>query len=725
MALAARGGVVHRCAMLAPPQPWVIRTLEAERRRLALWLPVALACGILFYFGLWNEPHPALALAALLPLPAALWLARRAVLAGWAMGLVAAAGLGFALALLHAALVPPALDPPRTALIITGTVAETDLLPEGARLTLAGVRWAEDMAPARRSIRIRLREGDTARPQPGDMVRIRALLRPPPPPTHPGGWDFQRAAWFAGQGGSGFALGPVEVLAQGGRAPPLSGWRAAIEARVAAALPGAAGAIAAALLTGGQSAVPQADLAAMRDSGLVHLLSVSGLHIGLVMGMAFFVVRGGLALWPGFALRFGTRAPAAVAALAAGGFYMVLTGSQVPMQRSFAMAALVTLALLAGRRAFSPRVLAFAATVVLALHPAVVLGPSFQMSFLAVMALVAGWEVARPWLRRDPGPRRWWWWLVAAVAGTALTSVLAGLATTPPGLHHFGRVQLYGVVANALAVPLTSVLVMPAGVLALLLMPLGLEAWPLWLMGWGVRGILAVAHAVASWPGAALSLMPPPAWGLLVTVLGLCWLCLWRTRWRLWGLPAAIGGMLAGAVSPPPDALVAGDGRLFAWRAGGEVFVERRPGASRFVQESWLRAWGAASATSLPATGQVAGGRIICAPDACTMRDEAGAARLVLLRPPIPRRNERLPPQYAPRGLCGTVPLILSPEPLRGRCPGTLVVDRFSLWRNGAHAAWMGPGVILSDRAWRGDRPWVPPEPRPRGEDVLPPALTE
>jgi len=711
--------------MLAPPQPWVQNTLAAEQGRLALWLPVALGLGILLYFALPEEPSPLWAIPALLPLPAALWLGRRAPLAGWGVGLGAAAGLGFALALLHAALVPPGLDPPRTALQLTGTVAETDLLPEGVRLTLSGVRWAEGMEPARRTVRIRLRANDPARPQPGDLVTLRALLRPPPAPTHPGGWDFQRAAWFDGQGGSGFALGPVEVLGRGGAAPPLAFWRAAIEARVTAALPGATGAIAAALLTGGQSAVPPADLAAMRDSGLVHLLSVSGLHVGLVMGMAFFVVRLGLALWPAFALRFGTRPWAALAALAAGGFYMVLTGSQVPMQRSFAMAALVTLGLLAGRRAFSPRVLAFAALVVLVLHPAVLLGPSFQMSFFAVMALIAGWEVARPWLRRGEGPRPWWWWIAAAVAGTALTSVLAGLATTPPGLHHFGRVQLYGVAANALAVPLTSFLVMPAGMLALLLMPLGLEEWPLAVMGLGVEGVLAVAHAVAAWPGAALSLTPPPAWGLLVTALGLCWLCLWRTRWRLWGVPPLVAGMLAGAVAAPPDALAAADGRLFALRVGGEAFLERRPGASRFVQESWLRGWGLAQATPLPLEGLAAGGRIRCTPVLCTLQDAAGRPLLALLRPPATRRGERAPPHQAPPGLCGRVPILFSPEPLRGDCAGSLVVDRFSVWRDGAHAAWTAEGRLTSDRALRGARPWVPPAPRPRGEDLLPPAPTE
>jgi len=299
-------------------QPWVIRTLEAEQRRLALWLPVALAGGILIYFALREEPHTGWALAALLPLPLAFWLARRAVLAGWAAGLVAAAGLGFALALLHTALAPPALDPPRTALVLTGTVAETDLLPEGVRVTLAGVRWAEDMPPARRTIRIRLRADDAARPQPGDLVRVRALVRPPSAPTQPGGWDFQRAAHFAWQGGAGFALGPVEVLARDAGAPPLSGWRAAIESRVTTTLPGAPGGIAAALLTGGQSAISPAAMQAMRDSGLAHLLSVSGLHIAVVMGLAFFVVRAGLALWPGFALRFGTKPWAALAGLAAG-----------------------------------------------------------------------------------------------------------------------------------------------------------------------------------------------------------------------------------------------------------------------------------------------------------------------------------------------------------------------------------------------------------------------
>jgi competence protein ComEC len=705
-------------------QPWIERRLAAEQGRLALWLPVALGCGVLAYFALRFEPPGWWAAPALLPLPMAFWLTRRRPLLGWAVGLLAAAGLGFALCLLHAARAAPPLDLPRGAVVLTGTVAETDLLPEGVRLTLTAARWNEEMPPAARLIRVRLRATDPLRPRPGEVIRVRALLRAPSAPAYPGAWDFQRAAFFEGLGASGFALGPAEVVEQGGAAPPLAGWRAAIEARVIAALPGGAGAIAAALLTGGQSAIPPADMAAMRDSGLVHLLSVSGLHIAIVMGVAFFVIRAGLALCPPFALRFGTKPWAALGALAAGGFYMVLTGSQIPMQRSFAMAALVTLALLTGRRAFSPRVLAFAATVVLVLHPFALLGPSFQMSFAAVLALIAAWEGLRPVLARGEAPRPWWWMPLAAVLGTALTSLVAGFATMPYGLHHFGRVQMYGVAANALAVPLTSILVMPAGMLALVLMPLGLEGWPLAVMGLGVEGILWVARAVAGWPGAAAALAPLPAWGLLVASFGLLWLCLWRTRWRWWGAPVLAAGLLGWALARPPDALASADGRLFALAVDGELFVERRPGASRFTRDSWLRSLGDEEGEALPATGEAAGGRIRCTREACTLHDAAGAAQVMLLRPAPPPRGGRNPPLHAPAGACGTVPVILAPEPLRGGCEGSQVVDWFSLWRDGAHAVWMD-GTVLSDRAFRGDRPWVPPRPTPRGQPQLPLALTE
>ncbi|MBS7788605.1 ComEC/Rec2 family competence protein [Roseococcus sp. SDR] len=695
--------------------------------RLALWLPVALGAGVLLYFAPRFEPPLWWGLAGVGPGALALWLRASRPLLAWGLALLAAVAAGFALAAWHAGRAAPVLEMPRGAVQLTGTVVEVDPLPGGLRLTLGGARWAEGMAPTARLIRVRLRGNDPARPEPGDAVSLRALLRPPAPPAYPGAWDFQRAAFFEGLGGSGFALGPLEITAQGGTAPPLAGLRARIEARVMAALPGPGGAVAAALLTGGQSGIPPEAMQAMRDSGLAHLLSVSGLHIAIVMGLVFAVVRGGLALWPGFALRFGTKPWAALAALAAGGFYMVLTGSQVPMQRSFAMAALVTLALLAGRRALSPRVLAFAALAVLLVQPAAILGPSFQMSFAAVLALIAGFEAARPWLMGGTAPRPLWQRAGLLLAGTLLTSVLAGLATTPFGLHHFGRVQVYGVAANALAVPLTSFLVMPAGMLALLLMPFGGEAPALALMGWGIAGILAVARAVAAWPGAALALAPLPAASLTIIALGFCWLCLWRQRWRLLGLVPMALGFAGWGFASLPAALASADGRLFAFQAGGEVFMERRPGAARFTGEAWLRGFGDEAGTPLPPEGELADGRIGCTASSCLLRDASGAPAVLLLRPAPPPRGQRPAPDFrrGPHPACGTAPVILSPEPIRGECPGSLVVDRFSVWRDGAHAVWLDPPRLISDREWRGDRRWVPPRPRPRGVGQEPLAETE
>jgi ComEC/Rec2-related protein len=215
------------------------------------------------------------------------------------------------------------------------------------------------------------------------------------------------------------------------------------------------------------------------------------------------VLRLAVALVPFVALRLPGKAVAALGALAAGTFYMLLTGSQVPMQRCLGMALLVTLALLSGRRALSLRSLAMAAAGVLMLAPAELLGPSFQMSFAAVLVLIAGHDALRPWLARIRQQARWWRPALLFVLGLMLTSLLAGAATAPPGLHHFGRLQSFGILANAVAVPLTSLLVMPAALIAMLALPLGLAEWPLRVMGWGAEGILLVAREVSSWPGAA------------------------------------------------------------------------------------------------------------------------------------------------------------------------------------------------------------------------------
>ncbi|WP_426957695.1 ComEC/Rec2 family competence protein [Muricoccus radiodurans] len=705
----------------------LLRLVEGQWDRWPLWLPVAMGVGVIGYFALPAEPGPG---PLFLPWPLlalALLLRRRQPLLAAAVALLGAVALGFAAASWQSRTAPPLLDLPRTAVIATGRVAAVDLLPEGRRVTLEGARL-NDGAPLGREIRIRLRTADPARPKPGDALTVRALIRPPAPPAYPGAWDFQRNAFFSGLGGSGFAIGPATVV-PGESTPVFAGLRAHIDARVTASLPGATGSVAAALLTGSQSAIPPDVLAALRDSGLAHLLSPSGLHVAIVIGLGYVVIRRVVAAILWLALRLETRGFAAVAGLVLGGGYTLLTGAGVPMVRSFAMAALATLAILTGRRALSLRGVALAAGVILLVSPAALLGPSMQMSFAAVLALVAAAEAMRA-PSRALRSRGWWGRAALALIGMVMTSVIAGAATTPFGLHHFGRLQLYGVAANAVAVPLTSFLVMPAGALALLLMPLGWEGPALAAMGWGVDGTILVGRTIAAWPGAALTAAPIPAWGIAVFGLGLCWVCLWRGNWRWPGIAMMAAGLLSGSTVTAPDLLVSADARLIALSTPQGIFVERASGASRLTRESWLRSWGEDGAQPLPATGTAAEGRITCAGTACVLRPHPeGAAAALLRRPPpeTPRRRGTpappVPPVRAETG-CGQAELLVSAEPIRGRCRDTPMLDRFSVWRDGAHAVWLGRGgaVVLSDRGFRGNRPWVPPVPEPRPRPPSEPA---
>ena len=542
----------------------------------------------------------------------------------------------------------------------------------------------------------------------GDRVRVRALLQRPSPPAYPGGWDLQRDAYFAGLGGYGTALGPVERLqsAEATQAS-LQGLREIIAGRIARALTGAEAAIAATLLTGSAAAIPAADRAAFRDSGLSHLLAIAGLHIGIVMGLVFGATRGGLALSERAALFWPLKAIAACAALAAGLFYLLLTGAHVPILRSFAMASLVTLGVLAGRPAVSLRGLGLAMAVIVLAAPQEVVGVSFQMSFSAVLALIAGYALLRPWLSRlhgDGWPRR----LGAHVVGLALTSALAGTFSAPYAAHHFGHVQLYFVLANMIAVPITALVVMPAGLVALLLMPLHLEGLALAPMGWGISAILWIAHAASDLPAATVAVAHIPPWGMVVFSLGLAWLGIWRSRWRVAGLAVMALGLAAPLFETQPDILVSADARLIGYRAEGVMMVQTHAGGSAFTRDAWQQFWAAPNTQPLD-----------CAGTHCLLQPSPRATTALLLR---------ADPDLS---VCDQG-LLISAEPIRLRCATPPPqIDRFTVWRQGAQAVWLRPGgaFVLSDRDDRGTRPWVlglrlagrlPPNTRPALIETLP-----
>ncbi len=672
--------------------------LAEERARWVLWAPVAVGLGVVVYFVLPAEPPWWVVCFAAVPIAALAPLARGHTVARIALAAVALVALGFGVAQwrTHSVAAPVIAD--RTGVVeVRGRVVHVDLREGAPRVTLDRLtieRMPPEATPER--VRLRVAAGDW---RPGQALRLRAVILPPPGPAAPGAFDFQRMAWFDRLGGVGYAVARPEPCC-GEIADPDGAWlarlRQAIAQRVLDALPGSEGAVAAALMTGERAAIPEAVLDDMRDSGLAHLLAISGLHIGMVAGLLYFLVRAALALIPPLALGYPIKKWAAVAALAGGAFYLAVSGGTVPTQRAFLMFALIMLGVFLDRRPISMRLVAWAALVVLVIAPESLLGPSFQMSFAAVTALVAVYELLGTRVARAMGRG-----LLARGAGylggILLSTIVATAATAPFAIYHFNRLALFGLAANMVAVPLMGLWIMPWAIAAFLLMPLGLEALALEPMGWGLSAMLDTASRVASWPG-AVSVIPAMApWVLGLAALGGIWLCLWRGRWRLAGAAGMALSFVALPLTPPPHVLITGDAGLVAVRdtAGGLMFSS--PRAKEFAADIWLRRAGEERRGPWPREGTSADGSLRCDALGCLYRAEGQIVAIV----------------RDPRALAEDCPLavaVVSLEPVRGGCAGpSVIVDRFDLWREGSHALWLSSGGVhvLSAAGARGDRPWV------------------
>ncbi len=586
-----------------PQEPLLVRDendAEVRRRDRALWAPVLLGSGALVYLLLTFEPPgwtgwgaAALAVAALL---VARQLPKGAVWAG-ALGLAA---LGFALAVLRAELVgTTVLQAPTRDVAVSGRTVDIIGHPDGRPRLLMDVTAIEGLAPEAtpRRVRIALRKSDKRLP-PGTNIEVRARLSTLPLPVAPGAYDFARAAWFDGIGAYGFATGAPRIV--DGEAPDLltrlaiavSRTRDDASRRIHESLPGATGAIAAALTVGDRSQIPEPDDEAMRDSSLAHVLSISGLHMTIIGMGAFAILRFLVALVPWLALRIDAKKWAATVAMGLAGGYLMLSGASVPAQRSFLMIALVFLAILLDRAPYTLRIVAISALVILVIAPESVADPSFQMSFAAVTALIAAYQWVqetearrgRPFILRDSWRGR----IAYVVASALLASVVAGLATAPFAAFHFNRIAVYGVVANMLAMPVISFVIMPMAGLTLVLLPLGLEAPALAIMGWGIDVMLAIAHETASWPGASGRVPTPPDMALGLVTLGGLWLCLTRGRRRLAGLAPIAAALLLPMLAGQPDVLIDRDAKNVAVRDGDGLLTVVSGRRAKFTAEEWL-----------------------------------------------------------------------------------------------------------------------------------------
>lgn len=683
---------------------WLHDQFNLQAGQFFLWMPVFFGAGIGLYFSLPQEPGLFLCLTLWGICCLALWLCRRAAFVRFVLLALVLVVSGCLAGQVRALLVDaPVLERSLSFVSLEGRITQFERMDKDGRsarfvlcdLTLDRLAPVETPACVRLSVR-------SKKPllayDPGDFVAGLASLRTPSDPVAPDGFDFRRHLYFQRIGAVGFFYGAPQLVDKtadhvwNNRVERL---RNAINTKVFSLIPALSPGLVSALLTGQRGAMNEADMEAMRASGLAHMLAISGLHVGLFAATVFFVVRLGLVLIPALALHWPVKRIAAVTAFVAAVFYMLLAGATLPTQRAVIMVGVVLLAVFLDRSALSMRLVAVAALLVLLFAPESLLSVSFQLSFAAVIGLIAVYDGLRDFLsvqmRHSGFVRR----ALLYGGGIVLTSAIASVVTMPFALHYFQRASLYAVLANALAMPVMSFWVMPSAVMALFLMPFGGSALFLALMGQGAGLILDIAHRVAALEGAQVHFSFVPLSALLAFSLGALFMCLWRGPLRWLGLLGVLIALLL-CVSPRrPDIVIGQDHTLWAYIYAADKSVDKLGDEAsyaaldqdqptlfvstmmrgRFVREAWQSDYGLQNIA--PQHWRADEALISCDDLACRLVLKGRKISFVLQKEALAQA-------------CAWADIVISKRSVRKKtCAAPLVIDYWFIKKHGASALYL------------------------------------
>jgi competence protein ComEC len=672
---------------------------RAEATRHFLWLPAGFAGGIALYYGLPNEPsNPLLTIGAGVAFVLMLILWRHARAVGIAL-FVIAAGAAWANFSAHQSehiQLAEALEPRP----MMGTVSYIERTEHGVRLTLKDV-WIKDVfeekVPTLVRLTVRLKSDSTLElPHIGESIWIMAGLRPPMGPALPYGFDFARYFYFRDIGAVGYGLPPWFVR---GEQPTTTladtfwDWRIRITEDIIKTTGKATGGVAAGLITGDGRAISEADFEALRASNLYHIIAISGEHMVVIAGVIFVSLRllALLILPRRLAFRPQVKTFAAALSLILVTAYLFVTGLPISAVRAYFMIFLVLMAVIFRRQVDAMRSLAIAALVMLVIDPSDLLEPGFQLSFAATMAIIALVEITilRPTDRIENGRFRRGLRLIFAML---MISVVAEAATGPLVVAMFNNVSLYGIPANMLATSLVSLYLMPTVALYFILLPFGWQHGALWLMNWGIKGLLGIAHWIASFPHAQMFSPSIPGYGVVLFVFGLMWICLWQTRVRRYGIIAMVLGIATVMLNHSPDMLVGSELKQLAFRSG-DNYVLARGRKGSMIPSIWANGLGY---KELPKAGkdvwQCEG-----------PRNKNCTAQFMGITAAFPADAEHF------ASACHNTDIIFTTDEYPVCENGAQVVDKVMLQGSNVLALWVDKNKkirIEKSSDWQGDRPW-------------------
>ncbi len=573
-----------------------------EQPRWFLWLPVLLGIGIVVYFQLPQEISIWWTLGVIESIIFAAILCRYHIKALYVLMVISIVVLGFTnIQLQSEYLSKKKIKTETMETYISGMIEKIDYNYRGFQRFLLKdtTNFEKDKQFGRVKVSTRQK---TSKLKVGQCVEMAAKIMPAGLPVMIGGYQFDRKAYFEKIDANGYALSwayETDCDNKVGLKEKfnffIDNLRSKINAHIHQILPASEAGITSAIVAGEQGVINREIIQNYRDSGLAHFLSISGLHMTMIAGLMFFFVRLFMALIPPLALRYDSKKPAAVMAILISIFYLFISGAQIPAQRAFIMNLIVLIGVLIGRKAISMRTICWAAMFVLILSPQAIIGASFQMSFAAVVALIAFYEkyagTLQRFLRGNPDSGKmvkFFRYIWAYLIGILVADFIASLATTPFAIYHFNKIAVYTSITNLLSGPIIGLVIMPFVLIALILMPFGLDVLPLKIVGWGVGLVNDITTYVAALPHAGYQVLSMPTWGFAAIILGGLWLCLWNMPWRKWGTIAIIIGILSIFTVKTPDVMVDNEASLLAVKdeEGDLVILPAR--GNYFTKQMWL-----------------------------------------------------------------------------------------------------------------------------------------
>ena len=569
---------------------------QEDKDRRILWSPVLFGLGIACYFAFTLEPSKWLTLFVIETLIILAIVFRHRISILRILGFLAIIVAGFATIQLKSIwLNYPTEKLPSDTFYFKGQIVSVDTNYQGRkRFTLKNIQdFDGKIYKGKYRITQRSKKDEA---EIGDCVEMVGTISPLSKEVVVDGYQFDRKGYFEGLKGSGFAESRWFKISCSdiGKAKPvaniIANWRQKIVKHIQQILPSSEAAIASAIIAGERGAINEEQYTQYRNSGLAHFLSISGLHMSMLAGLMFFLVRFVIALFPKLALRIDSKKIAAIFAIILSLIYLFISGNAIPAQRAFIMTFVVLLGVLTNRRAISIQTISLAAFIILLVSPEVLVSASFQMSFAAVLGLIAFYEKISHYVQKFlniSGFRKWVRVILLYILGIIISDFIASVMTLPFAIYHFNMIAVYTTLGNFLAGPVIGLVIMPFVLLSLLFMPFGLDTIFLKITGFGISLVNQITFYIASLPNAAIQIPSIPHWGLVLIVGGGLWFIIWQAKWRYWGLFAIVIGLFSIITVRTPDIIIGPSAKAVAFKNKDDELEIASSRSGKFIKDVW------------------------------------------------------------------------------------------------------------------------------------------